>query len=243
MFATRTSEDPLLQLTHSTYYQAVHELDESLPPPAADTDEARAHRIKAAIAQVGSMLPANAEEVSVAVRCVSAHAQSIDSMRQARRFSDDFVRAARCTAQSAAMMRVANSARSLLLRVQAARRKREADPVATDRAAWVEHCAVGLMQGVLHETPHQAADTMPPSTPPPPAPAPVAEATDRFASLTDAEQYAVVYPRRAALIRARGGVPDDCGFGPPEPELVAAILASPSPLLRQLDAPPDRLAA
>ena len=52
----------------------------------------------------------------------------------------------------------------------------------------------------------------------------------------EAETYAVLYPRRAQLIRRLGGLPSDCNFGPPEPELVQAIVTSTSPALRALDA-------
>ena len=51
----------------------------------------------------------------------------------------------------------------------------------------------------------------------------------------EAEQYAIMYPRRAQLIRRLGGVPSNCSFGPPEPALVRAIVSSTSPLLRTLD--------
>jgi hypothetical protein len=140
----------------------------------------------------------------------------------------------RCSAQSAAMMRTANGARSLLLRVQAARAKREASPEACDKAAWVEHCAAGLMLGALDEAP-------PAALPPAPAAEPTPASADRFAALTEAEQYATLYPKRAALIRARGGLPDDCP--PIEPALVEEIVASTSPILRGLDRPPPDHAA
>jgi hypothetical protein len=51
-----------------------------------------------------------------------------------------------------------------MARLQAAREKREADPAATDRAAWCEHCILGLMMDALGGAP--AAEAMPE---PPPA--------------------------------------------------------------------------
>jgi hypothetical protein len=182
------------------------------------------------------MLPANAEEAAIAARSVGAHAQAMDCLRLARQQPDNAAHVLRCSAQSAAMQRTANSARSLLLRVQAARRKREADATASDAAAWTEHCVTGLMLGALNA---------PPPAPPPAAPAaePEAVTDDRFSRLTEAEQYAVHYPRRAAAIRAEHGVPANCRFGPPAPELVEAILASTSPMLRALDHPAARAAA
>ena len=47
--------------------------------------------------------------------------------------------------------------------------------------------------------------------------------------------YATMYPRRAVLIRARGGLPESCDFGPPRPELVHAIVTGNSPTLLALD--------
>jgi hypothetical protein len=48
----------------------------------------------------------------------------------------------------------------------------------------------------------------------------------------EAEQYAVTYPDRAARIRAAGGLPTDLDFGPPEPELVHAVVHSTSPIVQ-----------
>ena len=51
-----------------------------------------------------------------------------------------------------------------------------------------------------------------------------------------AEKYAIIYPRRAQLIRRVGGLPARCDFGPPEHELVQAIVHGRSPALLALDA-------
>ena len=53
----------------------------------------------------------------------------------------------------------------------------------------------------------------------------------------EAETYPLLYPRRARLIRRLGGLPSDCDFGPPEPELLQAIVTGTSLALRVLDAP------
>jgi hypothetical protein len=58
------------------------------------------------------------------------------------------------------------------------------------------------------------------------------------ADLTEAEQYAAIYPDRAALIRATGGLPPKPSFGPPEPDIVEAIVNGTGPILRALDRPP-----
>ena len=58
--------------------------------------------------------------------------------------------------------------------------KREADYAATEKAAWIEHCAIGLMAQALGRAP-----PAPVAEPPPPVPAP--EPADTFALLTEAE--------------------------------------------------------
>jgi hypothetical protein len=171
--------------------------------------------------------------VALAAQFVAANAQALDCLRLARAHAADPSLVLKCTAQSAAMMRQARGARALLLRIQAARQKREADGVATGKAAWIEYCAVGLMADALGREPPVAEP--PPEPPLPPEPDP--EPDDRFRLLTEAEQYALIYPRRAALIRALGGLPDRCDFGPPAPALVAAIVAGTCPRLRALDVP------
>jgi hypothetical protein len=72
---------------------------------------------------------------------------------------------------------------------------------------------------------------------PPSAPKPADDGEPPFDPAAEAERYAILYPRRARLIRSLGGLPDDCDFGPPEPELVHAIVAGTSPALRALDGP------
>lgn len=219
------SPDLTLLLPRSTYWQLVHELQSYLPPPIDDTPEARAHRDRAAIADVASMLPANAEEARIAVRSVSADAQATACIRQARKYEDDIGIFLKCTAQAASMMRQANAARSLLARLQATRRKREADEAASNQDAWTEHAAVGLMAEVMGG----------------PAPEPELRPVpqDSYSRLTEAEQYAITYPRRAAEIRAWGGLPEPCSFGPPSPELVQAIVSSTSPILLELNTQPS----
>ena len=42
----------------------------------------------------------------------------------------------------------------------------------------------------------------------------------------EADRYAVIYPDRAARIRAAGGLPPDLDFGPPAPPVVVGLLRS-----------------
>jgi hypothetical protein len=135
----------------------------------------------------------------------------------------------KCQAQANHYMRTANAARSLLLRVQAARRKREAVDATRDQDAWTIHATEGLLL---------AADGHATAAPPPPEPeppSPLATGDDRFARYDAAEQYALMYPRRAAEIRACGGVPPTATYGLPDPETVSALIASTSPIIQQID--------
>jgi hypothetical protein len=222
--------DLTYQLPRDIYYQLIHTLRGALPPPITASAEDLARRDNAAIGAVACLLPANAEESDLAAQFVAANAQAMDCLRLARVHAADLSAVLRCTAQSANMMRQARGARSLLLRVQTARQKREADYAATEKAAWIEHCAVGLMAQALGRAP-----PAPMAEPPPPPPTQEPEPADTFALLTEAEQYAITYHRRAALIRSAGRLPDKCDFGPPAPELVHAIVTGTAPTLRALD--------
>ena len=121
------------------------------------------------------LLPANADEANLAAQYVAANAQAMDCLRLAREHAADVSLVLKCTAQSASMMRQARGARAQLLRAQAARQKREADSAATDKAAWLEHCAIGLMADALGRAP-----SAPVAAPPPVSPAREPETEDEF---------------------------------------------------------------
>jgi hypothetical protein len=53
----------------------------------------------------------------------------------------------------------------------------------------------------------------------------------------EADYYAIIYPDRVRLIRRYGGLPPDCTFGPPDDDLVHAIVTGTSLVLRALDVP------
>jgi hypothetical protein len=53
----------------------------------------------------------------------------------------------------------------------------------------------------------------------------------------EADYFAIVYPRRAQAIRQCGGLPPDCTFGPPDDDLLHAIVTGTSPVLLALDSP------
>ena len=144
------------------------------------------------------------------------------------------VRVLQCSAQSASMMRQSQGALRMLLGLQAARQKIEANAAALERAAWTEHCAAGLMAQALTGAPLAPEDLPPP--PPPPAPEPEPQAEPVPDPAAEAEAYALNYPRRAALIRQLGRLPDNPSFGPPEDYLVRALVTGRTPALLALDA-------
>ena len=227
METTPQPSNPALRLAKDTYYQVVHTLRGLLPLPATGTSEDLTRRDNAAIAHVASLLPVNADEANIAAQHVAANAYAMDCLRVAREYAAaDHSFFLQCNARAVSMMRQARAARVLLLRVQDERRTREADHSAADRAAWTEHSALGLMIDALGAAP-------PP--PQPPTEEPVAD------PIAEAEQYAIIYPQRAARIRVLGGLPQPLDFGPPSPELVQAIITGDTPTLRALDtqaAPP-----
>jgi hypothetical protein len=74
------------------------------------------------------------------------------------------------------------------------------------------------------------------AAPPDPAATPTPDRSDdRFSRLTEAEQYALIHPARAAGIRAHGGLPPNAKYGPPEPDIVEQLVHGTSPVLLALD--------
>ena len=68
---------------------------------------------------------------------------------------------------------------------------------------------------------------------PRPRPAPVAEPEPD--PLAEAEHYAAIYPERAALIRRLGRVPEKASFGPPDDDVVQALITARTPTFAALD--------
>jgi hypothetical protein len=224
--------DPFQLLPKALHRTVIADLYAYIPPPHLTDPELIAERVHAAIAEIASMCPVNAEEATAAARVVIADAQARECIRPARALPNDPAPAMKCHAQANHYMRTANAARSLLLRVQAVRRKREAVQAMCEQDAWTIRATEGLL---LAADGHATAEPPPPAPEPGPLPPAVTGDDDRFARYDAAEQYAVMYPRRAAEIRAYGGVPPTATYGPPEPETVQALIASTSPILQQID--------
>jgi hypothetical protein len=226
--------DLSLLLPRDAYYQLVHSLRALLPPPVTGTPEDEARRDNAAIAQVACLLPASPAEATLGAQFVAAHAHAADCLRFARKFENDGAFFLKFTAQAASMMRQSQGAMRTLLRLQAARQKIETDATAAGRAAWTEHCAAEYMAQAL---PGGRPASMPPPPPPPPEPTPESAQDDEpvIDPIVAAEEYAQIYPERAALIRRAGGVPDNVSFGAPEAWLARALVTGRTPTLLALD--------
>ena len=165
MEPTPASQDLTLQLPRDLYWLIVHTLHQLLALAPTDDPDACTRRDRAAIAEVASMLPGNAEEASLAAQYVATRVYALHCLQAARDRTGDIACLLKCTAQAARMTREARGLRTLLQRLQAERHKRETNPAATDSAAWVEHCAIGLMTQAM-------PDPRPPAPPPPAQPSP-----------------------------------------------------------------------
>src|SRR6185437_8297296 len=296
------SPDPAYLRNREAYHHLVHTLSLSLPPPPDGTPEALALRNTAAIAQVAALCPANAAEATLAAQFVAAHAQAMDCLRLTHTLETPGHLTLKCNAQAALMMRQSQGAMRMLLRTQAARQARDANPAAAGAAAWTEHAAAELMiEKLTHPLSRLEAPSPQPESPgipsgePPSAPLggiaggpvggiaggpvggiaggpvgepplprlsetagaptsepvggrageplgeppssrlgePISETAGEFISA--AEAYVALYPQRAALIRRLGGVPDNVQFGPPDEDVVRALVTGRSPALAALD--------
>ncbi len=109
-------------------------------PTARKTSARRDHAV---IARIAAFRPANAAEADVVALYVAASERWKDCLRLAQQSETSSYWAQKCRAQANSMMRQAQSALRLLLRMQAARQKLEVNSEARDRAAWTEQCAIG----------------------------------------------------------------------------------------------------
>jgi hypothetical protein len=206
----------------------------ALLPPATDTPDARAARDEAAMAAVAALHPTDPLEAKLAADIVVAEAYAMDSFRLAGEFRNDLAATIKCRAQANATLRQMRSLLREYRRTQAERDKALAamHPAAMERAGYWFHEVT-----VAEPAPPQAPSVTTEPAPPPDHDAP------KFESLSEAEQYAVLYVDRAARIRAAGGLPPHLDFAPPEPEIVEALVNGTSAILRALDRHPAAIVA
>ena len=132
---TAPQPEPAHQLPRDLYYQVVHELRHALPPPITDSPEDAIRRDNAMIAQIAALRPGNADEVILAAQCIAASAQALDCLRLARLHRNDVPHVLKCTAQAASMMRQSRGALAHLHRLQAQRKRRQAEPAGEQTTA------------------------------------------------------------------------------------------------------------
>jgi hypothetical protein len=196
----------------------------NLPPPTDPSPEQRALRDERAITALAHYIPENAAEAELAADIVAAEFHAKDALRAATRFVNDLAAADRCRRQHALMMRTMHGGLRALLRLQAERHKAED----------ANRPAAMLRAGHLHSgtlPPEPDAPPCQPATAPEPQPAPM----PKYEDMTEAEQYAVLYPDRATAIRQNHGVPPEAKFPPPDRAIISDIITGNSPVFLDLD--------
>jgi len=246
--------DPAIQLDRDLHDEAMEALREMLPPPHPDTLEARARRHRAAIVRVAALVPASSVETDLAAHHVAAMAHARDCLRQAAQQMDDLRLAMKLRAQAASMGREARGYLGKLFALQAVRKKREATDADRESAAWTEHSVLNQLTDALERLPPQPPVAAPPpqsappaaAEPPPQAPPPQPARPRDYEEWSDeekhrdrirrqADRYAILHTMRVKRIRQLGGLPPDCDYEPPEPEVLHAIITGTGSNLRWAD--------
>ncbi len=135
--------------TQDGYYFLVQQFRGELPEPPKETPAMQRKRLTTAIATVASLCPVTLAEARLAARFVSADQHASECLRQINQLRRAPELHAQLRAQSNSMARQADSAMRTLLRLQAARTKRDADPKSADTAVWTEHLAAKAMEAAL----------------------------------------------------------------------------------------------
>ena len=236
--------DPALSRLPRTYYLVGHTLARRLPVCADDTPEDLAREIDAAKTKVSSLCPVTPAEYEWAAAQVSMLAHVSACMAELRDPALGFQQRMQVRAQMTSMLRQAAGAQRTLERMMVRREKRDADPAQAQSAEWAEHIAYSTMTrpfaqvfGAAEGGAEPGADVEVVGGGPAPAMTFESDGRELAPSLepdleTESEDppdvawYEAVYPERAAVIRAYGGVPPDARFGPPDGAMVRALLAA-----------------
>ena len=153
---TQFPEPDLAQLLpRAAFYEIAWMLRRSLPRPLTDDPVELERRDQAAMAAVASLLPVTVAEGRLAAQFATADAWAREwqAMAAERRLEPGLMR--QWTAQAVSLMRESKSALRELRQLQTARRKRDSDAEAANRAEWEERSAVGMMRGGVGETESQ----------------------------------------------------------------------------------------
>lgn len=153
------------QLSPDLYQYVLDTFRRALPPPLNRNPE----DLQAAIDTVAGMHPATITEADQAAMFVVFTEQWKHCLRQAVQPGTPLKLAYKWRAQALAMMRTSQNAFRMLLTLQNARQKIEADPQARARAEAERQRALELLTQALQQQPRTAAHA-----PPKPAPQPAA---------------------------------------------------------------------
>jgi len=194
-----------------------------LPKSADEPEAAIAARARKGLDAVIALRPDDAFEARLATRIVAMDAHAADALAAASLAAGDPDKLRQCRAQAASMARQSDSALRTLRRMQAERDKayNAMHPAAMERAGyWFKEAAAPAPARAPVPAPSPEPDPRPRS-----APAGAAEPVRTPAVIdADAKLYEALYPQRVTRICAAGGLPPDLDFGPPEPEIVEALL-------------------
>ena len=202
-----------LRRQRDLYYHVVHQLHGMMPAPNGEPQQEFERRFRRAITQVAAMLPTNADEADIAVKCVATGEHADDCLRLSVLNAGNPPGVVKLNNQAASMMRQSRGYRSLLLRVQARRYKRESSSDTREQDDWTGYCGLEYMTEAVDEL----LGPQPAAVEPTPAPAPAA-AAQPSSPPEPAERRAAENPRAPAphiRIELPAGGSRHAGFEPP----------------------------
>ena len=207
------------RLPAEAYAYLVRALDCTLPPPPDESDETKTLRKQSIVARISTLRPNDAIEAGLAADHIIAAEQSRDAVRWVHiyRANGEHKLAAQTQAHALSYLRAAQRTLREIDRLQAATKKRHADPEATDTAERIEHITMVMTA--------EAVDKMPDPTPPPyvpqkPAPAKPSISKTSPQSLQTKTENPPRQPERPSHYEspARRAMLDQAQFGRREPD-------------------------
>ena len=135
----QTQTETANRLPYDSFYEALHKVRLTLPPPLEETPEADARRDRGVLNQIKQLVPASAIEAEFAAKCIACGEFQMGCLREAREFGDAHPRKRdKAIAQAVSMGREARGHLASLLRVQATRTRREKTETSAYRADAIE---------------------------------------------------------------------------------------------------------
>ncbi len=129
----------------------VSALSDQLTHKLEETEVQRRARIGAAIAAIDGLCPATHAEAGLALRHVVSDDHARDCQQQIAQFPHDPARQSQLRRDAVAMSRSSDSALRSLRQLQAARKKRDANPEAARAATLAQHRALSAMYEALRD--------------------------------------------------------------------------------------------